>query len=240
MRRGVLKRICGVVAVTSVAVLSILLPAAAASAAGEGAVPPDVQRAFSCDASATDSASELCAGVGHFGDPRPVYRMNQAYIDGASDDPVGEIDSWIAVAYDSDGKAFGTSSAFSPDGAWKRYGIDTRASFTDAIVSHAGDSFVELRITGRQFYAVGEGTIVGLNEPAAEIAPEPRSITEAQPDIAAAWALSATSFTQNQLPESTGAGPVIAVTVFGALVVGAFIFFVLREPRPRPRPSATP
>ncbi|MDY0827772.1 hypothetical protein SK224_01395 [Microbacterium sp. BG28] len=150
--------------------------------------------------------------------------MSQAYIDGKSDDPVGDTDYWIAAAYDQNSQVLGTVAARPANDAWQLYPLDTRESVTNGIVTHPAADLVELRMTGGAFYAVANDTIIGLNEPALTIAATPRPVADAQPDIAAAFARS--SGGGGAVP-ATNAGtvPVIGFSVFAALIIGASAVF---------------
>ncbi|WP_309735611.1 hypothetical protein [Microbacterium sp. SORGH_AS_0428] len=210
--------------------LAVVTPALSASA--DDTVPPvEVESAFSCSASASVwLEDDLCAQGIHFSAPRPVHLMSQGYIDGKSDNPVGDTDYWIAAAYSPNNEVLGTVAARPANDAWQLYPLDTRESFTTGIVTHPDAGLVELRMTGGAFYAVEYDTILGLNEPALTIAATPRPMADAQPDIAAAYARSSGAG-GSVLATSAGLIPVIGFSVFAALVIGAFVVFSTRGRR---------
>jgi hypothetical protein len=230
MGRRLTQRIVGTVTASIAITLAVVTPALSASA--NDAVPlPGVESAFSCSASASVwLEDDLCAQGMHFSASRPVHLMSQTYIDGKSDDPVGETDYWIAVAYDQNDQVLGTVVARPANDAWQLYPLDTRESFTVGIMTHPAADLVELRMTGGAFYAVENDTILGLNEPALTIAATPRPIADTQADIAAAHARS--SGDGGAVPASSaGVVPVVGFAVFAAIVIGAFAVFSSHDRR---------
>jgi len=235
MGRRLTRRIIGTVTASIALTLAVVTPALSASA--DDTVPPvEVESAFSCSAGPSVWLEDnLCAQGVHFSDPRPVHLMSQAYIDGKSDNPVGDTDYWIAAAYDPNNDVLGTVAARPANDAWQLYPLDTRESLTTGIVTHPDADLVELRMTGGAFYAVENNTILGLNEPALTIAATPRPIVDAQPDIAAAYARSSGGDGATQT-SNAGIAPVIGFSVFAALVIGAFGFVAMHGHR-RARPT---
>lgn len=224
MRRRLTRRIVETVGASIALTLAVVTPSLSASA-NDAVPPPEVESAFSCSASASVwLEADLCTQSVHFNAPRPVHLMNQAYIDGKSDDPVGQTDYWIAAAYGPNDQVLGTVAARPANDAWQLYPLDTREPLTTSSVTHPAADLVELRMTGDAFYAVENGTLLGLNQSAMAVAATPRPIADAQPDIAAAFARS--SGGGGAVPATSAAAvPVIGFSVFAALVIGAFAVF---------------
>ncbi len=229
MARRLTRRIFGTVTASVAIAMAVVMPRFSASA--NDAVPsPEVEAAFSCSAAGSVWLEGLCAQGVHFSAPRPVHLMSQAYIDGRSGDPVGDIDHWIAAAYDENGGLLGTVSAQPTGDEWQFSSLDTRESFTTDIARHPAADLVELRMTGGAFFAVETGTILGLNEPARMIAATPRSVADAQRDIASAYDRS--SGGGGALPgSSAGVAPVVGFSIFAAVVIGAFGLLAMRSDR---------
>ncbi|MFT4211023.1 MAG: hypothetical protein QM626_04050 [Microbacterium sp.] len=202
----------------------------------DAVAPLAVVAAFACATGASEIAA-ACAQAAGFGEPRPVYSISQAYVDGASENPLGTLDGWIAVAYDSEGAIIGTTVAEEQGDQWRLAGLDPRKDVAAGVAEHARDVFLQINMTGGAFYGFDGLNLLGLNEPARQIAAQPRSAIDARADVIAAFDRSDTSSVAAEN------GSPVLVIVMAMLGIGVIIAFARlasdREGRVRTRAAAT-
>ncbi|GEL97406.1 hypothetical protein [Cellulomonas terrae] len=100
--------------------LVVLLTPSAATAAGAGDAPPpdEVLELFDEGAAAAFTTDGAAPEQVTFGTPRTVHRFTQTYMRGDARGDVVEPDgTWIAPAFDGDGRSIGTALVWYPDGA---------------------------------------------------------------------------------------------------------------------------
>lgn len=99
--------------------LVLLAPVAATTARADDTTPPDeVLEVFDEGAAAAFMTDGAASAQITFGTPRTVHRFTHAYTRGDARGAVVEPDgTWIAPAFDSDGRSIGTVLVWYPDGA---------------------------------------------------------------------------------------------------------------------------
>ncbi|MCC4909049.1 hypothetical protein [Microbacterium sp. cx-59] len=208
----------------SAATLVLVLPTDAV--AYDDTAPPDVVSAFDPSPQDPDVPDVI-----RYSEPRPVHAVRQEYLQNTSVNPLGEVEEWIAVAYGNDDAPIGTTAA-SPDGdGWLLSPLDTRPDFTRLVENHLSGEFLELPMNGGAFYAVDGATLVGLNEPAREIAEQPRLASEARADIAEAYSRSSGQADRFEFGSSAYMLPAALLAILAAVAIGAFSVYLRRSTR---------